>query len=102
MPDSDQLRGLGLMRTSLTVCKCDTCGAVGPTVTHAGDQAFCAMCLDRDEGYMEGRRDAAELMLHVAIAGARAVMRSDDEVRRVFEFVMAGGEPMFRVDGVGS
>lgn len=38
-------------------------------------------------------------MLHLAIAGAREIM-GEAEVRRVFEFVMAGGETMYRVRGV--
>ena len=80
---------------------CDGCGSDDVEGLDEHGLSYCLLCLKRQEGYDEGRQDTGELMLHIAIAGARTAM-SDTKVRRVFESVMAGGEPMIRVDGVGS
>ena len=81
--------------------KCDGCGGPGPLAIDEAGMTACALCTRYYEGSREGRAEAAEHMLHLAVAGARSLM-SDDEVRRVVERLIAGGETIFRVDGVGS
>ncbi len=81
--------------------KCDGCGSSAVDGLDEHGFSYCIPCLKYLKGHDEGEEEAASLMLHLAIAGARTEM-GDEKVRRVFEFVMGGGEPMFRVRGVGS
>ena len=81
--------------------KCDMCGSSAVDGLDEHGDSYCLLCLKYLKGHDEGEEMAADLMLHLAVAGAREVM-GDRKVRRVFEFVMGGGEPMFRVRGVGS
>lgn len=88
---ADQPMSLGM--------KCDMCNSAAVEGLDEYGHSYCIPCLKYMKGHDEGEEEAATLMLHLAIAGARTEM-GDEKVRRVFEFVMAGGETMFHVDGV--
>jgi len=68
--------------------------------TLGNPESMCEWCAAEHDGHRDGERRAAELMFHLAIAGARASMRDDGEVRQVFEYVMRRGTPAVRVPGV--
>ncbi len=77
-----------------------TCIGCGRQTLQVNERNECEWCAAEVDGYNDGRREAAEFMFHVANAAARAALPSDDEVRRVFEYVMGGGEALYPVSGV--
>lgn len=76
------------------------CTSCGRQTLKVDEHDFCECCAARMDGYNAGESEGVRLMLHLAIAGARMEMRDDAEVRRIFEYVMGGGENPYHVDGV--